>query len=108
MPDDHAEYMRQTLRLANRVVRFNPGQIVATPGALVALVFNDIKPMDLVLRHVFGDFGDVSIEDRAANEAAISDGDRILSAYTLADATTIWVITEADRASTCLLTPDDY
>jgi hypothetical protein len=40
------------------------------------------------------------------------DGDvgatRILSAYHLKDGTKIWIITEADRSSTCILLPSEY
>jgi hypothetical protein len=50
----------------------------------------------------------VSRSDWQANEADLTDGGRLLSAYKLADDTKIWVITEADRWSTCILLPDEY
>jgi hypothetical protein len=31
-----------------------------------------------------------------------------LSAYALSDGARIWVITEADRSSTCILLPEEY
>ena len=36
------------------------------------------------------------------------DGGRIFSAYHLDDGTKIWIITESDRSSTCVLLPSEY
>jgi len=44
--------------------------------------------------------------DRRENELSLREGFRILSAYTLPSGAKIWVITEADRSSTCLLLPE--
>jgi hypothetical protein len=44
-----------------------------------------------------------------ANNEALKEGTRLLSAYMLRDGTTkIWVITEADRSATTILLPDEY
>lgn len=88
--------------------RFPLGQMVATPGALDALLRVNATPLMFLARHLRGDWGDLSAADRRANDAAIADGTRILSAYTLADGGRIWVITEADRSSTCVLLPEEY
>ena len=42
------------------------------------------------------------------NEQALIDGNRLLSAYSLKNGETIWVITEADRSVTTILTPSCY
>ena len=47
-------------------------------------------------------------EDAVENEIALGRGFRLLSAYRLNDGTRIWVITEADRSSTCVLLPEEY
>ena len=65
-------------------------------------------PDTFLSRHVCGDCGECGAEDWAANERAIRDGERVFSVYHLADGTKVWVISEADRASTCILLPDDY
>lgn len=52
--------------------------------------------------------GELGPDDCEANETAMKYGLRILSAYRLSDGTKIWVITEADRVSTCILLPDEY
>lgn len=89
------------------VIRFELGQVVGTPGALAALLATDFTPLPFLARHVTGDWGDLD-DDRQANNAAVQDGTRILSAYTLTDGTRLWIITEADRSATTLLLPEEY
>jgi len=89
------------------------GQIVATPGALVALAAADTSPSTLLQRHASGDWGDLDAHDRAANDTALCDGSRLLSAYTVAEGVKVWIITEAadddgHRAATTLLLPEEY
>ncbi len=66
-------------------------------------------------RHTAGDWGDLDPGDAAANDHAVLLGERVLSAYTVpADLAAksghdrLWIITEADRASTTLLWPGEY
>jgi len=89
------------------------GQIVATPSALAALAVAGTSPSTLLNRHASGDWGDLDAHDRAANDAALRDGSRLLSAYTIADGVKVWIITEAadehgHRAATTLLLPEEY
>ena len=88
--------------------RFPLGRVVATPGALEAFERSGDSPGPLLLRHVTGDWGDVPPEDAVENDRSVQQECRILSAYTLSDRTRIWIITEADRSSTCLLLPEEY
>jgi hypothetical protein len=93
--------------------RFELGQCVATPGALAAIEENRTYPIVFLARHQSGDWGDLSANDKRANEHALIDGSRILSAYLLPDGRKLWVITEAinddnRRASTCVLLPGEY
>jgi hypothetical protein len=88
--------------------RFEPGRIVATPGALRALELADETPLAFLRRHLSGDWGEVDEHDRTENEHSVGHGFRILSAYTLSDGTRIWVITEADRSATTFLLPEEY
>ncbi len=87
---------------------FNLGQLVATPGAIQAMRTADISPGTLLVRHQDGDYGDVSQSDKAENVRALRQGFRIFSAYKLSTGVKVWVITEADRSSTCILLPDEY
>lgn len=87
---------------------FALGQVVATPGALNTMTKLDIGPLELIHRHVTGDWGDMGAEDQQQNLLAIRSGLRIFSSYKIGAATKIWIITEADRSSTTLLLPDEY
>jgi hypothetical protein len=87
---------------------FTLGQVVATPGALDALQTAKVDPRQLLKRHVAGDWGDLSDEDKKENDFSIGRELRIFSAYNLSDQTKVWVITEADRSATTLLLPSEY
>jgi hypothetical protein len=88
--------------------KFRLGKLVVTPGALAALTEAGQHPMQFVSRHVQGDWGECGTEDRQANEDALRNGERLLSVYRTAMGTKIWVISEADRSSTCVLLPEEY
>jgi hypothetical protein len=82
------------------------GQVVATPTALEVIPQPEITAA--LRRHQTGDWGDVSAEDWASNDQALTIGERLLSSYRSANGTKFWIITEADRSSRCVLLPDDY
>ena len=88
--------------------KFNPGVLLATPGASEAFERNHQTPFEFLQRHLSGDWGDLDDEDRQLNDQAITDGSRLLSAYRTSKGERLWVITEADRSSTCLLRPEEY
>lgn len=88
--------------------KFILGKTVATPRALNALADSGESPAQFLNRHVSCDWGEVCNEDKQANEDALLHGERILSAYRTAKSVKIWVITEADRSSTCMLLPEEY
>ena len=87
--------------------KFELGQIVATPGVIDFLGDADINPLHLIARHVSGDWGDLGTEDKETNDAAVRDGDRILSMYRV-NGTKIYVITEWDRSATTVLLASEY
>jgi hypothetical protein len=84
------------------------GRLVATPGALAAIGVSGESLSDYLTRHLSGDWGEVDAEDAQENEVSLKYGWRLLSAYTLKSGTKIWVITEADYSSTCILLPEEY
>ncbi len=88
--------------------KFPLGQVVSTPGALDALARAGQEPWEFIGRHIAGDWGELDEEDRRENEFSVREGFRIFSAYTLSDGTRIWIITEADRAATTILLPEEY
>ncbi|MCC6168711.1 MAG: hypothetical protein IT329_15930 [Caldilineaceae bacterium] len=91
-----------------RTPLFPLGQVVATPGALDALTAAGQLPQEFLYRHVAGDWGELDAHDRQANEEALREGNRLLSAYTTRKGARLWVITEWNREVTTILTPAEY
>jgi hypothetical protein len=97
--------------------RFSLGQVVATPEAMATVGRLGKSVLEFIERHVRGDWGDLSDDDKQANEDALADGSRILSSYILEgegdDAIKVWIITEAEdesgnREATTVLLPEEY
>lgn len=88
--------------------KFSLGRVVATPGALAALQATGQSPLEFLVRHAQGDWGELDAEDRQQNRQALAKGLRLLSAYRTRDETRLWIITEADRSVTTLLLPEEY
>ncbi len=88
--------------------KFNLGQVVATPGALEALESAGQLPTEFLSRHAACDWGEVDDEDKQSNDDALKTGARLLSAYRTSLDERLWIITEADRSSTCILLPSEY
>jgi hypothetical protein len=88
--------------------RYCLGRLVATPGALEALAQSGQSPAFFLERHLRGDWGEVDAEDWSLNDQAVVDGSRLLSAYRTLLGKRLWIITEADRSLTTILTPEEY
>jgi hypothetical protein len=85
---------------------FPLGQTVITANALDALQPEDVQ--NALRRHTQGDWGVVPPEDARANDAALLEGCRLLSAFRDRHGVKFWIITEADRSVTTVLLPEDY
>ncbi len=88
--------------------KFPLGQIVATPGAIEAMEESGQTADFFLDQHAAGNWGTVDEEDWQANDQALVEGTRILSAYQTLKGVKIWVITEHDRSATTCLLPSDY
>lgn len=87
-------------------MKFQLGQTLITQGAR-----DEITETDVILalrRHASGDWGELSDEDKEANERALTEEARILSSYRDKSGTKFWIITEADRSATTVLLPSEY
>ena len=85
------------------------GRVVATPAALALLASAGENMAELLTRHQSGDWGEVPPEDASENNFSVKHGFRILSCYAVGRAgERVWIITEADRSSTCILLPEEY
>ncbi len=89
-------------------VRFPLGQIVATQGSLDALEEAGQLPQEFISRHARLEQGELSDEDYRENLFSVDKPLRIFSAYKTARGVKLWIITEADRSSTCILLPEEY
>lgn len=88
-------------------MRFDLGDIVVTAGAHFTLQRLNRHPIQLVARHVEGDWGDLDEHDIRENEQSADQGFRVVSAYNIDDAK-FYVITEWDRSYTTVLLPEEY
>ena len=86
--------------------KFPTGRLVAPPGLLARVPANEV--LLALARHVRGDWGDLDLHDREANDEALRTGERLLSAFVATNGVRFWIITEADRSSTCTLLPEEY
>ena len=80
---------------------------------LALLEKHGVASVTLLNRHQCGDWGDLTRHDRVANDEALVNGSRLLSAYVV-KGERVWIITEAvgedgvTRSSSCILLPQDY
>lgn len=99
--------------IAESQPEFCLGRLLITPGALEALEKSGQSALEFLQHHVRGNWGDVCEEDRQANDDALIDGSRILSAHRTSLGERLWIITEAaddagQRAATTILLPSEY
>jgi hypothetical protein len=110
--NDFAKFSKFTGR------RFSLGQLVMTASvasdvadnvAFSAFMYASLK------RHANCDWGEMDPEDIQENNNALTEGNRLFSAYKLPDPLKhalnkekIWIITESDRSVTTILWPEDY
>lgn len=99
---------------------FHGGAIAASRGIAIAYQQDPQTLHPFLDRHFCGDWGDLDEEDKEANDEALFNGSRILSAYHVPSSMTplrvemkIWIITEAEndegqRTNTTVLFPNEY
>ncbi|MFC5301833.1 hypothetical protein [Azospira restricta] len=96
------------LNLASQA-RFSPGQVVMTAGVDELVRQGRLNPTPYLRRHLHGDWGELSDDDRRLNDAALKSGeDRLFSSYQVTPGLKLWIITEWDRSVTTLLLPSEY
>lgn len=96
----------ETFKDLQDAARFDIGRLLFTPGAI-----QEIPPETAgraLLRHISGDWGDVCLVDRQANESALRTGRRLFSVCHTEGGMKFWIITEADRSYTTVLLPSEY
>jgi hypothetical protein len=86
--------------------KFDLGEIRGSRA--VSIELNPAETLSLLKRHAMGDWGLVGKEDWEANEQALIQGTRLLSAYETSKRKKVWIISEADRSVTTILFPEEY
>jgi hypothetical protein len=90
--------------------RFSLGRIVATCGIIETVSSGRI--FECLQLHANGEWGEVPPEDIKENDFSTHNGFRIVSSYLIDPDTPsmgkMFIITEADRSSTCVLLPEEY
>jgi hypothetical protein len=93
-------------------MRHNLGRVVATAAVAATVPHHQITA--LLDRHARSDWGEISEDDKAANDETARTGDgRLFSSYATAEHGTLWIITddihgEGEGLLTMVLFPDDY
>lgn len=88
---------------------FSSGPVLMTIGVDELVQQGRLDPAPYLARHLGGDWGDLSNDDRRRNNAALKSGkDRLFSAYQVSPELKLWIITEGDRSATTLLLPSEY
>lgn len=107
--------IKKEIAMPNMIVKpkFQLGRLLATPAALKSMQESGQSPDFFLEKHARGDWGDLGNDDKRANDQAIVDGSRILSAYTTLLGAKVWIITEAAddegrRACTTVLLASEY
>lgn len=95
-----------SIRPRGRRARFPSGEVVATHGAIAKI--NTLEMSVALTRHLQADWGELDQEDITANNEALEQGGRLVSAYKTQEGTKFWIITEADRSVTTILLPEEY
>lgn len=78
---------------------FQYGQIVATPGAM-EFADEGISLEAYLIRHLSGDWGDLSPEDKVENQFSLEHGYRLLSSYDMPTGKH-WIITSRKENRIC-------
>lgn len=105
--DDEPEATLEKVSVQMNGRKVSSGAIVWTPRINDLIADGELNPLIYLHRHLNGDWGDLSDEDKAENEYSVDKDLRLLSAYET-PAGKIWIITEADRSATTILLPEEY
>ena len=94
--------------LPNPKFRFTASTVIVTPLARIQIGAAGQRAEQFVHRHWQGDWGDMYEADKQANELAISMGYSVLSVFKTELGQELWLITDAKREATTILTPTEY
>lgn len=67
-----------------------------------------LDPTHFLVRHIAGDWGEVSDYGRKCNDAALHSGRRLFSSYRITASIDLRIVTESDRSRTTLMLPQEF
>jgi hypothetical protein len=115
LPSDYPACMMSPEAAMSTVAEESRQTWVFPPGRIgmslrTAYLYNKIDFEFYLRRHLLGDDGDVSEDQRQRNRLAQRDGLRIWSIYNIPEDPEgkIWIITEADRSVTHIMLPSEH
>ncbi|HVT29233.1 MAG TPA: hypothetical protein VHE81_14550 [Lacipirellulaceae bacterium] len=85
------------------IPRFRLGLYTITPEAARVIEESGQESTYFLIRHMRGDWGSISAEETARNDAAITSGGELRSVYKTLLGKTIWIVTSADRRKTTVM-----
>jgi len=88
--------------------KFSSPQFSITRGAKAALEAAGEQPAKYLDRHFSGDFGEVTGDDAALNQANMATSNMVMSIYTLSTGVRFYIITDEGHGMTTLLLPEEY
>lgn len=91
----------------NDTATFSLGQMLATISVLEVCKFGAIDLGPYIERHLAGDWGDVSADIRAANDAALAKGVGVLKSVYHPAGRRIWLVTDSSRSQTVAMLPHE-
>lgn len=90
--------------------KFALGKLVMTKAVHERMILNSAFATGVLCslqRYINGDWGDLCESDKAENEKAIKENERIFALYNIGNEK-IYIITEWDRSATTILFPYEY
>lgn len=90
--------------------KFSVGSLFKTHGIEIAMdedknYIDEI--VDCLSRYLAGDWGNLSKDDKIANDKALTNNERLLGAYQTSKGK-VYIITECDRKNTTILFAHEY
>ena len=94
----------------------NGKQLVSEPLFMPELVFvtHGIRQVvsaqeagTALVRHTYGDWGDLYHHEWMRNDLALISGDMLVSVYHSQDGIQFWIVTEAELSATTILLPEE-
>lgn len=107
-PEEKEEDDEPTMGIMDPHSQFSSPQFAITASAKQAFEESGEQPAKYLDRHFSGDFGEVTGDDAAMNQANMATNNMVMSIYTLSTGVRFYIITDEGHGMTTLLLPEEY